>query len=81
MERRLLVQKKSYHKDISFRINKLNCTYEELYKTKAMKHYKHRDVITFLNSSVNNDLLIYEYEAYSAVQYSNWNDCISITSY
>jgi hypothetical protein len=39
-----------------------------------MKHYKHRDVITFLNSSVNNDFLICEYEAYSAVQYPNWND-------
>ena len=66
--------KKTYHKDISFHIDKLNCTYEELLKAKAMKHYKHRDVISFLNSSVNNDWLICEYEAYSAVQYPNWND-------
>ena len=72
--KKIVRPKKSYHKDISFHINKLNCTYEELTKTKAMKHYKHRDVITFLNSSVNNDFLICEYEAYSAVQYPNWND-------
>jgi len=40
----------------------------------ALKHYKHKDVLSFLNSSVNCDLVICEYEAYCAVQYPNWND-------
>jgi len=66
--------RKIYHKDISFYVQKLECTYKDLLKTMAIKHYKHKDFISFLNSSVNCDLVICEYEAYSAVQYPNWND-------
>ena len=66
--------RKIYHKDISFYVQKLDCTYKDLLKTMAIKHYKHKDFISFLNSSVNCDLVICEYEAYSAVQYPNWND-------
>ena len=66
--------RKIYHKDISFYVQKLEFTYKDLLKTMAIKHYKHKDFISFLNSSVNCDLVICEYEAYSAVQYPNWND-------
>lgn len=65
---------KNYHKDISFHIKKLECPIEKLYETKAIKHYKHKDVISFLNSSINSDLVICEYEAFAGVQYPNWND-------
>lgn len=65
---------KNYHKDISFHLKKLDCPEEKLFETKAIKHYKHKDVISFLNSSVNSDLVICEYEAFAGVQYPNWND-------
>jgi len=66
--------RKIYHKDISFYVKKLECSYKDLLKAMALKHYKHKDVLSFLNSSVNCDLVICEYEAYCAVQYPNWND-------
>ena len=65
---------KNYHKDISFHLKKLDCPEEKLFETKAIKHYKHKDVISFLNSSINSDLVICEYEAFAGVQYPNWND-------
>ena len=66
--------RKIYHKEEHFYIDKLELSLKELSEIKAMKHYKHKDVISFLNSSVNSDLLICEYEAYCAVQYPNWDD-------
>ena len=65
---------KNYHKNISFHIKKLECSYDKLNESKAIKHYKHKDVISFLNSSINSDLIICEYEAYAGVQFPNWND-------
>ena len=65
---------KNYHKDISFHIKKLDFPLKKLNETKAIKHYKHKDVISFLNSSINSDLIICEYEAFAGVQYPNWND-------
>ena len=55
-------------------IKKLECSYDKLNESKAIKHYKHKDVISFLNSSINSDLIICEYEAYAGVQFPNWND-------
>ena len=72
--KKVVLPRRIYHKDKHFYIKKQEISLEDLNEIKAMKHYKHKDVISFLNSSINSDLIICEYEAYSYVTYPNWND-------
>jgi hypothetical protein len=46
---------------------------EHLSKTKSIKHFRHKDVIPFLNQSIKSDFINCEYEIYVEVQFPNWS--------
>ena len=65
--------KQNYNKDVTFLMDKSEYASEHLSKTKSIKHFRHKDVIPFLNQSIKSDFIICEYEAYVEVQFSNWS--------
>ena len=64
---------KSLNRDVSFLIDIEEYKSEQLKKTKAIKYFRHKDVIPFLCQSIKSDFLSCEYEAYVEVQYPNWS--------
>ena len=64
--------RQNYNKDISFLMDKSEYASEHLSKTKSIKHFRHKDVIPFLNQSIKSDFINCEYEAYVEVQFPNW---------
>ena len=64
--------RQNYNKDISFLMDKSEYASEHLSKTKSIKHFRHKDIIPFLNQSIKSDFINCEYEAYVEVQFPNW---------
>ena len=65
--------RENYNKDISFLMDKSEYASEHLSKTKSIKHFRHKDVIPFLNQSIKSDFINCEYEVYVEVQFPNWS--------
>jgi hypothetical protein len=65
--------RENYNKDISFLMDKSEYASEHLSKTKSIKHFRHKDVIPFLNQSIKSDFINCEYEIYVEVQFPNWS--------
>ena len=64
---------KSLKQSVSFRIDIEEYNSEQLKKTKAIKYFRHKDVIPSLCQSIKSGFLSCKYEAYVEVQYPNWN--------
>ena len=65
--------RENYNKDISFLMDKSEYASDHLSKTKSIKHFRHKDVIPFLNQSIKSDFVNCEYETYVEVQFPNWS--------
>jgi len=65
--------RENYNKDISFLMDKSEYASDHLSKTKSIKHFRHKDVIPFLNQSIKSDFVNCEYETYAEVQFPNWS--------
>ena len=70
--KRSLHPRENLNLNISFDKDIEDYDYKKLGKTKAIKYFRHKDIIPLLNQSVISDFVICEYEAYGEIQFPNW---------
>ena len=70
--KRSLQPRENLNLNISFDKDIADYDYKKLGKTKAIKYFRHKDIIPLLNQSVISDFVNCEYEAYGEVQFPNW---------
>ena len=70
--KRSLNPRENLNLNISFEMDIPDYDSKKLGKTKAIKYFRHKDIIPLLNQSVISDFVICEYEAYGEVQFPNW---------
>ena len=70
--KKILHPRRSLNNNISFLMDRADYAASHLKKTKAIKYFRHKDVIPFLNQSVKSDFVNCEYEVYAEVQFPNW---------